>query len=246
MSHSSSLLVSYTEAYLIRLELLLRTGRFPSMTLREPLFYLFRVTRRIYEYTAMQFLWQPMGRNSSLSWGNIWHTVFLVGTRQPGGKESSLWLVLLGPNLNSRSNLSVRKADQFYHFIRRIMGYAYPEIRPESVSVRIRVSLHCDQKADSTGSGDSIFRQPHQISDWGFVPKLADAVNPLVRHLGRHLCRLRATWSPPTSSRAEETLSRPAEAVPQEDGEAGTTGSLQLLAWRASCSLCFLSGVKKC
>jgi hypothetical protein len=46
-----------------------------------------------------------------------------------------------------------------------------------------------------------------------FDSKLADAGNPLVWQLGRHLCRPRADWSH-LGNRGDLTSSRPAEAVP--------------------------------
>jgi hypothetical protein len=30
-----------------------------------------------------------LGRNSTVSWGDHWYTAYLVGARQPGGKEGS-------------------------------------------------------------------------------------------------------------------------------------------------------------
>jgi hypothetical protein len=49
----------------------------------------------------------------------------------------------------------------------------------------------------------------------GFNSKLADAGNPLVGQLGRHLCRPRASWILP-GNRGELTFSRPAEATSQK------------------------------
>jgi hypothetical protein len=51
-----------------------------------------------------------------------------------------------------------------------------------------------------------------------FDSKLADAGNPLVRELGRHLCRPRADLSP-RGNEIELTCSRPAQAVPQKTAE---------------------------
>jgi hypothetical protein len=61
-----------------------------------------------------------------------------------------------------------------------------------------------------------------------FVSKLADAGNPLLQQLGRHLCQPRADWSPP-GNLGELTYSRPAEAVPQKTAKSAQRAVLWLL-----------------
>jgi hypothetical protein len=61
-----------------------------------------------------------------------------------------------------------------------------------------------------------------------FDSKLADAGNPLVRQLGRHLCRPRADWCH-LGNRGDLTSSRPAEAVPQKTAKSAQQAVLWLL-----------------
>jgi hypothetical protein len=68
-----------------------------------------------------------VGQNSAVSWGDQWYTAHLVGSLQPGGKEGTWKIGVLGPLLNRRSSLSVRNDVLLYkQLIRSMMDYACP------------------------------------------------------------------------------------------------------------------------
>jgi hypothetical protein len=135
---------------------------------------------------------------------------------------------MLGPLLNRRSGLSVRNGVLFYkQLIRLAMDYACPIWRSAACSHAQKLQVlqsKCLRTATNApwyvgnrqiheDLGIPFFADPIRALTENFDSKLADARNPLVRKLGRHLCRPMVDLSHP-GNRDELTCTRPAEAVP--------------------------------
>jgi hypothetical protein len=137
---------------------------------------------------------------------------------------------MLGPLLNRRSGLSVVNCVLLdKQLISPMMDYACP-IRRSATRSHVRKLQVLQSKCLRIAANAPWYVGNRQIhEDWGipffadhiraltesFNSKLADAGNPLVRQLGRHLCGQRADWRH-LGNRGDLTSSRPAEAVPQK------------------------------
>jgi hypothetical protein len=120
-------------------------------------------------------------------------------------KAAAQRLGLLSP-LNRRSGLSIRNSVLLYkQLIRSMMDYTCPIWRSaahthinklqmlQSKCLRIATNAHWYVGNKHINEDLEIpFFADHRALNESFDPKLADAGNPLVRQLGRHLCQPRA------------------------------------------------------
>jgi hypothetical protein len=119
-------------------------------------------------------------------------------------------LGVLGPLLIRRSGLSVRNGVLLYkQLIHPMMDYACPiwrsaarsHVRKLQVlqSKRLHIAIEAPwfvgNRQIHKDLGIPFFADHITALTRSFDSKLADAGNPLVRQLGRHLCRPRADWS---------------------------------------------------
>jgi hypothetical protein len=122
-------------------------------------------------------------------------------------KKAAQRLDVIGPFLNRRSGLSVRNGVLLYRqLICPMMDYACPIWRSaaRSHAQKLQVlQLKCLRTATDApwyvgnrqiheDLGIPLFADHIRALTESFNSKLADAVNPLVRQLGRHLCGPRA------------------------------------------------------
>jgi hypothetical protein len=174
-------------------------------------------------------------------------------------KRADQRLGMLGPLLNRRSRLSVRNGVLLYkQLIRPMMDYACPIWRSAARS-HVRKLQGLQSKWLLIATNETWYVGNRQIhEDLGipffadhiraltecFDSKLADAGNPLVRQLGRHLCRPRADWSH-LGNRGDLTSSRPAEAVPQKAAKSAKRAVPGLLGCPDRGFPCFSSVVRR-
>jgi hypothetical protein len=119
-------------------------------------------------------------------------------------------LGVLGPLLNRRSGLSIRNVVLLCkQLIRPMMDYAYPiwrwaarthyrklqVLQSKSLCIATNAPWYVNNRQIHEDFGIPFFADHVRALTESFDSKLADAVNPLVRQLGRHLCRPRADWS---------------------------------------------------
>jgi hypothetical protein len=122
-------------------------------------------------------------------------------------KRAAQRLGMLGPLLNRRSGLSVRNGVLLYkQLIRPMMDYACPIWRSaasshvkklqvlQSKCLRIATNApwYVRERQIHEDLGIPFFADHIRALTESFDSKLTDAGNPLVRQLGRHLCRPRA------------------------------------------------------
>jgi hypothetical protein len=151
-----------------------------------------------------------IGWNSTVPWSKSWHTACLIGSRQPVRMKAAQRLGLLSPLLLNRSGVSIKKW-------RTALQAAHPShdgLRMPDLAVRCPHAHYykcCDLSVFAlrlTHPGTLVRSKSTRIWRLFFADhiralieslgsKLADAGNPLVRQLGRHLCQPRADWSHP-------------------------------------------------
>jgi hypothetical protein len=123
------------------------------------------------------------------------------------GRKAAQRLCVLGPLLNRRSGLSIKNGVLLYkQLIRPMMDYAYPIWRSaahtharklqvlQSKCLRIanNAPWYVSNRQIHDELGIPFFADHIRALAESFDSKLADAGNPLVRQLGRHLCQPRA------------------------------------------------------
>jgi hypothetical protein len=192
-SRRPSLLVGYLEAYLGRLERWLTALLFVKAAgcIKNP---------RAVQFLGQAIEWVETVRylgvilDTQLTWSAHFNHL---------GKKAAQRLGVLGPFLNRRSGLSVRNGV--------LLSAAHPSydgLRMSELEVRCTQKLQVLQSkclrittnAPWYGSNRQIhedlgipfFADHIRAMTESFDTKLADAGNPLVRQLGRHLCRPRA------------------------------------------------------
>jgi hypothetical protein len=171
-------------------------------------------------------------------------------------KRAAQRLGILVPLLNRRSSLSVRNGVLLYkQLIRPMMDYACPICRSAALNhvknckcynPSAFALLPAHRGTLVTGKHEDLgipfFADHIRALTESFDSKLADAGNPLVRQLGRHLCRLRADWIH-LGNRGDLTSSRPAVAVPQKTAKSAQLAVPGLLCWPGWGFPCFYSVV---
>jgi hypothetical protein len=213
-SRSPSLLVTYLEAYLCRLEHWLRDWRIAINASKSTAVLFVKAARRIQEPRAVQFLGEPIKWvetarclevtiDSQLTWSAHVNQV---------GKKPAERLGVLGPLLKRRSGLYVINGVLLYkQFIRPMMDYACPiwrsaarsHVRKQQVSqskcLRIAtiVPWYVSNSQIQEDLGIPFFADHIRAPTESFDRKIPDAWNPLVPQLGRHLYRPRADRSHP-------------------------------------------------
>jgi hypothetical protein len=88
-SRSPSLLVGNLEAYLGRLERWLRDWRIAINVSKSTAVLFVKASRRIQKPRAVQFLGEPIQWVETARYFGVTWSAYLVGSRQPGGKEGS-------------------------------------------------------------------------------------------------------------------------------------------------------------
>jgi hypothetical protein len=163
-------------------------------------------------------------------------------------KRAAQRLGMLGPLLNRRIGLSVRNCVLLYkQLIHPKMEYACPIWRSAARSqvrklqvlqsrclrIATNAALYVGKKQIHEDLGIPFFADHIRALAESFDLKLADAGDPLVRQLGRHLCRPTAGWSHP-GNRGELMSSRPAEAFPQKTAKLAQ----RVVLWLLGCPDC--------
>jgi hypothetical protein len=201
-SCSPSLLVGYLVAYLGRLERWLRHWRIAINASKSTAVLFVKAARRIQKPRAVQFLGEPIQWFETAQYLGVTldtQLTWSVHVNQVGRKAAQRF-GMLGPLLNRRSGLSVRNGVLLYkHLIRPMsdLEVRCPQPRPEAASDKSK-SLRIATKAPWRVSnrqihedlGTPFFADRIRALTESFDLKLADAGNPFVRQLGRHLCRL--------------------------------------------------------
>jgi hypothetical protein len=208
-SRGPSLLVTYLEAYLDRLERWLRDWRIACTISTSTAVLFVKAARRIQKPRAVQFLGEPIQWVETARYIGVALDTRLTWSAHVNqvGKKAAQRLGVLGPLQTRRSGLSVRNGVLLYkQLIRPMMDYACPIWR-SAVRSHVRKLQVLQSKCLHTATNEPWYvsnRQSHE--DFGipffadhiraltesFDSKLADAGNPLFRQLGRHLCRPRA------------------------------------------------------
>jgi hypothetical protein len=164
-----------------------------------------KAARRIQKPRAVQFLGEPIQRVETARYlGVTLDTRLTWSAYVEVGKKAAQRLGVLGPLLNRRSGLSVRNGVLLYkQLIRPMTYYAYSIWRSAS-RTHVRKLQVLQSKCLRIATNASWYVSNRQIHEYLGIPffadhvraltdsfdsKLADAGNPLVRQLGRHLCR---------------------------------------------------------
>jgi hypothetical protein len=208
-SRRPSLLVGYLEAYLGRLELWLRDWRIAINVSKSTAMLFVMTARRIQKPRAVQFLEEPIQWVETARYLGV--TLDTQRTRSAHanqvGKNAAERLGLLGPLFNSRSGLSVRNGVLLYkQLIRPVTDYGCPIWRSaarshdrklqmlQSKCLRIATNApwYVGNRQIHEDLGIPFFADHIRALTESFDSKLADTGNPLVRHLGRNLCRPRS------------------------------------------------------
>jgi hypothetical protein len=168
-----------------------------------------KTARRIQKHRAVQFLGEPIQWVETARYLGVTPDTQLTWSAQVNqvGKKAAQRLGVIGPLLNRRSGLSVGNCVLFCkQLIRPMMDYACPIWRSAARSHARKLQVlqsKCLRIATNA---------PWYVTNWqthedleipiftdhigalteSFDSKLADAGNPLVRHLGRQVCRPRA------------------------------------------------------
>jgi hypothetical protein len=205
---SPSLLVGYPEAYLGRLERWLRDRIAINVSNSTAVLFV-KAARRIQKSRTVQFRGEPIQwvetarylgviLDTQLSWSAHVNQV---------GKKAAQRLGVLGPLLNRRSGLSVRNGVLPYkQLIRPMMDYACsiwrsaarshvrkPQVlQSKCLRTTTNTPWYVSNKQIHENLGIPFFADHIRALTESFDSNLADAGNPLVRQLGRHLCRPRA------------------------------------------------------
>jgi hypothetical protein len=207
-SRSPSLLVGYLEAYLGILERWLQDCRIAINVSKNTAVLFVKTARRIQKPRAVQFLGEPIQWVETARYLGVTLDTQLTCSAHVNqvGKKAAQRLGVLGPLLK-RSGLSVRNGVLFYkQLIRPMMEYACPIWRSASRS-HVRKLQLLQSKCLHIATNAPWYVSNSQIHEDFWIPffadhiraltknfdsKLADAGNPLIRQLGRHLCRPRA------------------------------------------------------
>jgi hypothetical protein len=119
-------------------------------------------------------------------------------------------LGVLGPILKMRSSLSIRSSVLCYNQLILLVIDCARLKRRFAVPALVTVCKCCNPSDFALRLTDlrvlvtdkcTMVWDDHRILTESFGPKLADAGNPLVRQLGRHLSQPRADWSHPRATK---------------------------------------------
>jgi hypothetical protein len=208
-SCSPSLLVGYLEACFGRLERWLRDWMIAINVAKSTAVLFVKAARRIQKPRAVQFIGEPIQSVERARYLGVTLDTQLTWSAHVNqvGKKAAQRLGVLGPLLNRRSRLSVRNGVLLYkQLIRPMMDYACLIWRSAARS-HVRKLQVLQSKCLHIATDEPWYVSNRQIhEDLGipffadhiraltesFDSKLADAGNPIVRQLGRHLCRPRA------------------------------------------------------
>jgi hypothetical protein len=208
-SRSPLLLVSYLETYLNRLELWLRNCRIAINVSKSTAVLFANTTRHIQRPMPVQLFGEPIqmvdtGRylgvtlNTRLTWSAHVNQV---------GRKAAQRLGVLGTLHNRKSGISIKNGVLLYKQLNRpIMGYAFPiwrsaahtHVRKLHVlqSKYLRIATNAPWYVSNRQIHDDLgilfFPDHIRALTESFDSKSADAGNPLVWQLGRHLYQPRA------------------------------------------------------
>jgi hypothetical protein len=208
-SGSPSLLVGYLEANLGRLERWLRDWRIAINVSKSTMVFFVKTVRRNQKPRKVQFLGEPIQWVETARYLGVTLDTQLTWSAHVNqvGKKSAQRLGVLGPLLNRRSGLSDRNGVLLYkQLIRRMMDYACPIRRSAARShvwklqvlqskflcIATNAPWYFSNRQIHEDLGIPFFADHIRALTESFDSKLADAGNPLVQQLGRHLCRPRA------------------------------------------------------
>jgi hypothetical protein len=208
-SRDQSLLVGYLEAYLGGLELWLRSGRIAINVSKNTAVLFAKTARRAGQPRPVQFLGEPIQWFQTARYLGVTLDTRLTWSAHvnQARKRTAQRLGMLGPLLNRRSGLSVGNGVLLYkQLIRLMMDYACPIWRPAArshvrklqvlLSKCLRIATNAPwyvgNRQIHEDLGLPLFADHNRALTERFDSKLADAGNPLVRQLGRHLCGPRA------------------------------------------------------
>jgi hypothetical protein len=208
-SRDPSLLVGYLEAYLGRLELWLRNWRIAINVSNSTAVLFAKAARRVRQPRPVQYLGEPIEWVQTARYLGVTLDTRLTWSAHVNQvrKRTAQRLSMLGPLLNRRSGLSIRNGVLLYkQLIRPMMDYACPiwksAARSQVQMLRVlqykclRIATNAPWYAGNRqiheDLGIPFFADHIRALTKGLDSKLADAGNPLVRQMGRHLRRPRA------------------------------------------------------
>jgi hypothetical protein len=146
------------------------------------------------------------------------------------------------------------------HLIRLMMDYVCPIWRSaarshvrnlqvlQSMCLRIATNApwYVGNRQIHEDLGIPFFADHIRALNESFDSKFANAGNPLVRQLGRHLCRPRADWSHPRMTEVDWCWAdQPRLSLKKKGGQVGATSSLQLLGYPDRSFPCFSSALRQ-
>jgi hypothetical protein len=157
----------------------------------------------------MQFLGEPVQWFETARYLGVTHDIQLIWSAHVNqvGKKAAQRLGVLGPLVNRRSGLSIRNGVLLYkQLIRPMMYYACPiwksaarthvrklkVLQSKCLHIATNAPWYVSYRQIHKDLGILFFADHIRALTESFDSKLADAGNPLVRQLGRHLCRPRA------------------------------------------------------
>jgi hypothetical protein len=203
-SCSPLLLVSYLETYLNRLELWLRDWRIAINVSKCTMVLSAKTTRHIQRPRPVQLFGEPIKWVDTAQYLGVTLDTWLTWSMHVNqvGRNAAQRLGMLGPLLN-RSGLSIKNGVLLYkQLIRPIMDYACPIWR-SAAHTHVRKLQVLQSKCLHVANNAPWYVSNRQIHNDLVIPffanhiralteSYADAGNPLVWQLGRHLCQPRA------------------------------------------------------
>jgi hypothetical protein len=208
-SSDPSVLVGCLEAFLGRLELWLRNWRIATNVSKTTAVLFAKAGTRVRQPRPVQFLGEPIEWVQSAPYlgVNVDSLLSWLAVVDELRKSAAQRLGVLGPLLNGRSGLSVGNGVLLYKkIIREIMDYACPIWRSaarshfrklqvlQSMCLRIATNApwYVGNRHIHEDLGIPFFAVHMRVLTESFDSKLADARNPFIRQIARHLCRPRA------------------------------------------------------
>jgi hypothetical protein len=205
-SRSPSLLVRYMEAYLGRLEHWQRDRRITINMSKSTAVLFVHAARRIQKPRQCYFLGEPIQWVETERYLGVTLDTQLTWSAHVNQvrKKAAIRLGVLEPHLNRRSGLSVRNGVLLYkQLLRPMTDYACPVWRSAACShfgklqvlqskclrIATNVIWYVSNRQIHEDLGIPFFADHIRALTESFNSKLADAGNPLVRQLGRHLFR---------------------------------------------------------